>query len=131
MPTVSLKSYNATLAEFLWQAVFNTKLKQKIKFFRLKMMCQWASYRKKNMRKRFFVSLNSVKKGVDRLDPELDPDPDPLVRDTDPGIRIRGSGSVSAPKCHGSSTLVARTPLPNLLWGELLSLNTFGKDSPI
>ncbi len=24
-----------------------------------------------------------------KLDPELDPDPDPLVRDTDPGIRIR------------------------------------------
>ncbi len=32
MLTVSLKSYNATLAEFLWQAVFNTKLKQKNKF---------------------------------------------------------------------------------------------------
>ncbi len=34
------------------------------------------------------------------MDPELDPDLDPLVRGTDPGIR-------TAPKCHGSPTLDA------------------------
>jgi hypothetical protein len=38
------------------------------------------------------------------LDPDLEPNPDPLVRGTDPWIRIQGSGS--APKCHESPTLL-------------------------
>ncbi len=51
----------------------------------------------KNMEKKknFLASLKSMKKGVSdpELDPEpvqdLEPDPDPLFRGTDPGIRIR------------------------------------------
>ncbi len=46
-----------------------------------------VSYKKKIWKKNYFLaSLKSLKKGVD---PELDPDPDPLVRDMDLGIRIR------------------------------------------
>ncbi len=41
-------------------------------------------------------------------DPELEPDPepDPLARGTDPG-------SGSAPKCHGSPTLLRRILIPD------------------
>ncbi len=63
---------------------FKKKLLQKIKFFRLKMICLWASFKKKI----FF------------FDP--DPDPNPLVRDSDPGIRIRTN------IWHGSPTLFLR-----------------------
>ncbi len=45
-------------------------------------MCLRVSLKKKN--KKFFLA--SLKKGVG---PELDPDPDPLVRGMDPRIRIR------------------------------------------
>ncbi len=47
-----------------------------------------------------------------KSDPELDPEPDP---DTDPDpleVRIRGSGS--APKCHGSQTLLSSALLENI-----------------
>jgi hypothetical protein len=36
-------------------------------------------------KKSFFASLKSMKKGVES---GVDPDPDPLVRGTDPGIQI-------------------------------------------
>jgi hypothetical protein len=52
------------------------------------MMCLWASYKKKNEKNIFFASLKSIK-SLKESDPELGPDPDPLVRGTDPGIRIR------------------------------------------
>jgi hypothetical protein len=47
------------------------------------MMCLRSSYKKIYEEKKyfFFASLQSMKKGVG---PELDPDPDPLVRGTDP-----------------------------------------------
>jgi hypothetical protein len=48
------------------------------------MMCLWESYKKKYEEKNFFLAtLKSMKKGVGSGDP------DPLVRGTDPGIRIR------------------------------------------
>jgi hypothetical protein len=51
-------------------------------------MCVCLSYKKK--------IRGSLKSLIKEPDPELDPDPDPLVRGTDPG---------SAPKYHGSPTL--------------------------
>jgi hypothetical protein len=51
-------------------------------------MSLWASYKKKNMKKNIF-SLHSYNQWRKESDPELDPDQDPLVRGTDPGIRIR------------------------------------------
>jgi hypothetical protein len=56
---------------------FNTKFKQKIQIFKLKMMWLWASY-KKNMKKKIFFCIVNIKRK------ESDPDPDPLVRGTDP-----------------------------------------------
>jgi hypothetical protein len=50
------------------------------------MMCLWASYKKKNMKKIIFASLNQRREESD-LEFDLDPGPDPLVRG--PGIRIR------------------------------------------
>jgi hypothetical protein len=47
-------------------------------------MCLQVSY-KKNMKKFFFASLKSLKKEVGS---KVDMDPDPLVRCTDPRIRI-------------------------------------------
>jgi hypothetical protein len=52
----------------------------------MKIMCLWASNQKKYEKIYFFVSLKSVRK---ESDPELDPDTDPIVIGTDPGIRIR------------------------------------------
>ncbi len=46
------------------------------------MMCLWVSFKGEKNHKKFFASLNLWRK-----DP--DPEPDPLVRGTDPGIRIR------------------------------------------
>jgi hypothetical protein len=42
-------------------------------------------------------------------DPEPEPDPAPLVRGTDPG-----AGCGSAPKCHGSPTMVFRKSFTGL-----------------
>ncbi len=56
------------------------------------MMCLWASHKKKYEKKYFFhASLQSMKKGVGFISQRY------------------GSGSGSAPKCHGSPTL-ASTP---------------------
>ncbi len=59
---------------------------------KLKIMCLWVSYKKKICKNKFFASLNSLKKGAGS------------------GVGS-GSGSISkrygsAPKCHGSPTLV-------------------------
>jgi hypothetical protein len=50
------------------------------------MMCLWAIYKKKIREKIFlFASLKSMKKGVgSRVDPDPEPDQDPLVRGADP-----------------------------------------------
>jgi hypothetical protein len=57
----------------------------------MRIMCLWASYKKKYENKIFLVaSLKSLKK---------ESDPGPLVRGTDSEIG-------SEPKCHGSPTLV-------------------------
>jgi hypothetical protein len=50
-------------------------------------MCLWVSYRKKYEKNIFFASLKSLKKGV--RSGVGSPDPDRLVRGSDPGIRIR------------------------------------------
>ncbi len=53
-------------------------------FLRLKIMCLLVSYMKKNMKKKnYFLHPQS------HWRKELDPDPDPLVKSADPGIRIR------------------------------------------
>jgi hypothetical protein len=80
---------------------FNTKFKQKIKFFRLKMMCMWASYKKKSEEKIcFLASLKSMKKGVgsgvgsgsiSQWYGSGDPDPDPHQNVTDPQHGGKGS----------------------------------------
>jgi hypothetical protein len=49
-------------------------------------MCLQVSYKKKIWEKIFLASLKSLKKGVD---PELNLDPDSLVRGMDPRIRNR------------------------------------------
>jgi hypothetical protein len=48
----------------------------------------------------FFVCILKVTKAKDQ-DPQPDPHPDPLVKRTDPGIRIR-----MVRKCHRSGTLL-------------------------
>jgi hypothetical protein len=56
------------------------------------MMCLWASHKKKNMKKKYFfhASLQSMKKGVGFISQRC------------------GSGSGSAPKCHGSPTSASK-----------------------
>jgi hypothetical protein len=44
-------------------------------------MCLRVSVRKKNMKKTFFASLKSLRKGIGSK-----PDPDPLIRDADPDL---------------------------------------------
>jgi hypothetical protein len=49
------------------------------------MMCLLASYEKNMIKSNiYFATFKSIKKSVGS-----DPEPDPLVRGTDPGIRIR------------------------------------------
>jgi hypothetical protein len=43
---------------------FNTKFIKKTRFLRMKIMCLWASYKKKIEKKEFFPSLKSLKKEV-------------------------------------------------------------------
>jgi hypothetical protein len=60
--------------------------------------------RKKYEENFFFASLKvkiSEERSRIRSCPDPEPDPDPEVE-----VRIRGSGAGSAPKCHGSPTLV-------------------------
>ncbi len=53
-----------------------------------------------------------------KLDPELDPDPDPLVRSTDPGIRIRIRSKMSR--------------IPNTdKWKDFHSCHQHCKENPI
>ncbi len=61
-------------------------------------MCLRVSF-KKNYEKFFLHPYSHSRK---ESDPEWNPDP--LVRDTDPQIRISRYGS--APKCHGSLTVM-------------------------
>jgi hypothetical protein len=70
---------------------FYTKLEQKIKIFRLKMMWLLASYKKKKYEKKniYFASLKSVQKEVGSVSISQrygsgDPDPDPHQNVTDP-----------------------------------------------
>ncbi len=65
------------------EIILATKFLQKIKFLWLKILCLRVTYKKK-------------KYGAKESDPELDSNPDPLVRGT----------AGSAPKCHGSPTLL-------------------------
>ncbi len=51
------------------------------------MMCLMGKLWEKLWKKIFLPSLNKL--DLDKLDLELDPYPDSLVRDTDPGILIR------------------------------------------
>ncbi len=57
----------------------------------------WVSYKKKNMKKNFFLHpLSHLRKESNPEldpDPELDLNPDPLARGTDPGIWIRSKMS--------------------------------------
>ncbi len=59
-------------------------------------MCLRVSYKQKY--EIFFASLKSLKKGVGSGS-ELDPDPDPLVRDTDPQIRSRTQNITDPQNC--------------------------------
>jgi hypothetical protein len=63
-------------------------------------MCLRVSY-KKNFEKKYFF-LHPYSHSRNESDPEWNPDP--LVRDADPQIRISRYGS--PPKCHGSPTLI-------------------------
>jgi hypothetical protein len=60
---------------------FNTKLSQKIKFLRLKIMCLWLSYKKK-YGKKFFFGILKVTEEKSRI--RNWPDPDPHQKVTNP-----------------------------------------------
>jgi hypothetical protein len=72
------------------------------------MYLQKVTSRKNCVKNYFFAGILKVNDENSRIriqvpDPDPNLDPDPLVSGMDPRIRIR---SGSAPKCHGSGTLV-------------------------
>jgi hypothetical protein len=71
------------------------------------------------LRKNYDFFLASWSHRRKELDPELDPDPDPLVRGTDPGIRIRNK--MSRISNTGSNTTLWSYPSPPLDGRDALS----------
>ncbi len=88
-----LNFYHCEMFNTMIQRVFSRK---SVEYLRLKITCLRVSHKKKIWRKKtFFLHPNCHWRK--ESDPELDPDPNPLVRGTDPRIPIRTKMSYGSP----------------------------------